>query len=526
MTTIDNRMTFLLCIILLLIALLVYTWIVYPLLLALFSRGRRLNRTPQSTSPESANVPRSVEVLIAAHNEEAHIEQRLQNLLDTANPLAAPAPSTINHQPSTISVHLGCDACTDRTVEIASAFAREHANVHVHDFEQRRGKCAVIKDLVRISGSGVGDSREEAQRCTEEENRTIDRQGNQGERGGSPAFSPLSTDLLVFTDANTVFATDALEKLLRPFADPGIGGVCGRLVLAARDSRDPDNACALSTAHRPPSTVHRPPSTAESAYWNLETWMKERESSLDSCLGANGAIYAIRRELFWKDIPDNTIIDDFVIGMKVREQGCRMVYEPAAVAEEELPEQKDEWRRRVRIGAGDYQALALCRRSLLPLALSAPLRGSTLDGQDSREKAQEARNTRTSGFRSQVSGLKSQVSGLIPHPSSLSFPWFFWSHKVLRWFTPHALVLLLATAAWHGALCWVSGVGCRVSLAIVGGYTLAALLALATRVLPFRPGPLRAVDHFVTMQAALFAGFVRFCCGRLSGHWSRTPRSG
>src|SRR6185503_6079299 len=107
--------------------------------------------------------------------------------------------------------------------------------------------------------------------------------------------------------------------------------------------------------------------TDESVYWKFETWLKTRESELDSCLGANGAIYAIRARLFWASIPPNTIIDDFVIGMKVREQGYRMLYEPRAIALEELPpEVAHEWKRRVRIGAGDYQAIRLCRACLSP----------------------------------------------------------------------------------------------------------------------------------------------------------------
>ena len=106
----------------------------------------------------------------------------------------------------------------------------------------------------------------------------------------------------------------------------------------------------------------------------------------------------IRTGLFWAEIPDNTIIDDFVIGMKVREQGYRMVYAPTAVAREELPETlDDEWRRRIRIGAGDYQALVLCRKCLLP--------------------------------------------------RYGKFAWMFWSHKVARWFTPHLLLLLTISSA-------------------------------------------------------------------------------
>lgn len=192
--------------------------------------------------------------------------------------------------------------------------------------------------------------------------------------------------------------------------------------------------------------------------------MKQRESRIDSCLGANGAIYAIRRGVFWEDIPDNTIVEDLVIGMKVRESGRRMVYEPGAVAEEEAPIVADEWHRRVRIGAGDYQALWLCRRCLAP------------------------------GYG--------------------RLAWMFWSHKVLRWFTPQILVLLYVMSCLRPLL-----LTC-LSLLVVAGAIGAVFSETRSNVLR----PFVLCDHFLTMQAALLAGFIRFCRGRLTGTWQRTPR--
>jgi len=116
--------------------------------------------------------------------------------------------------------------------------------------------------------------------------------------------------------------------------------------------------------------------------------------------------YALRRELFWREIPENTIVDDFVIVMKVCEEGRRMLYEAGALAYEDLPETvEDEWGRRVRIGAGDYLAVALCRACL--------------------------------------------------HPRYKRFAWIFWSQKVLSWFTPQilALFLLVSLAAMSGTMC-------------------------------------------------------------------------
>ncbi len=174
------------------------------------------------------------------------------------------------------TAYIGVDGSRDRTGSEALAAAAGHDAIRVFEFPENRGKVAVLKDLV-------------ARAC---------------------AATP-PPELMVFTDANTSFLDrDALRRLYGPFSDAAIGGVCGKLLFTKGKGNE----------------------TEENVYWRLETWLKVRESAIDSCLGANGAIYAIRSFLFWREIPVSTIIDDFVIGMKVREKNYRMVYEPRAVA--------------------------------------------------------------------------------------------------------------------------------------------------------------------------------------------------
>ena len=239
--------------------------------------------------------------------------------------------------------------------------------------------------------------------------------------------------------------------------------------------------------------------TDEPVYWNLETSLKSSESSWDSCLGANGAIYAMRPELFWAEIPDNTIIDDFVLGMKVREQGFRMVFEPTAVATEDLPATvPDEWRHRVRIGAGAFQALTLCRACLSP------------------------RYGR--------------------------FALFFWSHKVLRGFTPHlavvaGMLLSCQVAELLGGNPKVSQFSALNNQQLNNPTTLSShplttqqlnnpttlyiLVGVLLIVLFTPPGrkALKLLAYFVAMQAALFVGFLKYCKGGLIGTWERTERA-
>jgi len=397
-----------------LVLALAYAWLVYPLLLA--AVGRR--RAAHERAAGDAALPR-VAVLLSAHNEEACVRPRIENLL------------ALDYPPDRLKIHVGSDGSTDRTAEAARAAAARDGRVVVREFAVNRGKVAVLKEMVSAES---------------------------GEHGASQAGAceAAGAECLVFTDANTVFRPDALRRLVRHFSDPQVGAVCGRLLL--RRGKRPLPASSGSNAFNDLNDFNGSNDSPEGAYWRLENRLKEWESALDSCLGVNGAIYAMRPELFWREVPDNTLVDDFVLGMKVRERGKRVLYEPRAIAEEELPEIGAEWVRRVRIGAGDYQALMLCRRCLLP------------------------RYGR--------------------------FAWMFWSHKVLRWFTPHIL-LAAAVCAAAGA-----GIGSRTGSLVLAGLALFGLCAI----------PFAACRHFLAMQAALFAGFVRFCRGNLRGAWKRTPR--
>jgi cellulose synthase/poly-beta-1,6-N-acetylglucosamine synthase-like glycosyltransferase len=361
----------------------VWSYGFYPLLLALVS-SRRHNQ------PHDPTDWPSVSVLISVYNEEKHIVTRIENLL------------ALDYPHDKFEILIGSDGSTDRTNELVRTFP--DPRVKLHAFEQRGGKPSVLNRLVPQARS----------------------------------------ELLVFSDANAMFESDTLQKLARHFANPNIGGVCGRLVLHGDGSQ-----------------------TDEGPYWKLETYLKTRESALDSCLGANGAIYAIRKP-YWPRIPDNTFVDDFVIGMRVREGGHRVIYDTEAVATEELPQSVGhEMTRRIRIGAGDFQALFLCWRSLLPWR----------------------------GFYSIA----------------------FWSHKVLRWFAPFLMI-----AALVSNIALLSYPLFAVLLALqLAFYCLALLGAVIRRrkIVLFS-----APYYFVTINLALLFGFFRFITGTQQAAWKRTAR--
>ncbi|WP_162670633.1 glycosyltransferase family 2 protein [Gemmata massiliana] len=259
----------------------------------------------------------------------------------------------------------------------------------------------------------------------------------------------LNGEIVILSDANTHMEPDVAQRLAAWFLDPDIGVVCGRLVLT--DAKTGKNVDGL--------------------YWKYETFLKKCESRLGALLGSNGAIYAIRKALF-PGIASGTIIDDFVIPLDAKLQsGCRIVYDPDAVAyEETAPTMRAEFRRRVRIGAGGFQSIGM----LWPL--------------------------------------------LSPVHGWVSFT--FLSHKVLRWVCPFFLLGMLgANALLLSDPLYASTMGAQAAF-----YALAA----AGNWLPAQPRFLRFFrlpTMFVSMNAALFLGFFRWCLGRQGGTWKRTDRT-
>lgn len=265
-----------------------YTYFGYPLLLVVLSGLRQLcsdwryvsDGKTRRTDVVRGEVP-SVAVLVAAHNEERHIAGRVRNLLASAYPA------------NRLRIYIGSDGSTDRTEEEVRSLLGER--VLWYGFPGRRGKPSVLNDL--------------AASATEE--------------------------ILVFTDANTVFGTETIGQLARHFAQPNIGCVSGELRLVAETgSENPDHL-----------------------YWRYERLLKYFEARLGALLGANGGVYAVRRALF-RSVPGNTIVDDFWISMALINDGHQCVYDPEAGATETVPARiRDEFQRRVRIGIGNYQAL-------------------------------------------------------------------------------------------------------------------------------------------------------------------------
>ena len=157
-------------------------------------------------------------------------------------------------------------------------------------------------------------------------------------------------DILVFADARQRFAEDALHELIANFTDANVGGATGQLVLD----------CEIG---RTESTV----GDGLGLYWKYEKWQRRNESRLRSTLGATGAIYALRRDL-WQPLPPDTLLDDVLAPMKAVLAGYRIVFDERAIAFDlAAPDALVETKRKTRTLAGNYQILALEPRLLVPL---------------------------------------------------------------------------------------------------------------------------------------------------------------
>lgn len=261
---------------------------------------------------------------------------------------------------------------------------------------------------------------------------------------------PAATgDIVLLSDANTMIDAAAVQRLVRHFDDPTVGAVCGRLMLYNPSKQDYE----------------------ESAYWSYESLIKFYEGKHGAVMGANGGLYAIRRSLF-SALPGDTIVDDFVIPLRLMDRGYRVVYEPEAIAYEETTEDyAQEFGRRARIAAGNFQSLGMVPGLLAPSA----------------------------GFKA----------------------FAFWSHKVLRWAAPaFMLAALVANLFLLGSPLYQATLAAQ-----IGFYGL----ALAGRFGLFR-GKLRkaasVAHYFVTMNVALAVGFWRFLRNSQRVTWDRTARVG
>ncbi len=266
-------------------AALFYTYAGYPLLLALVSsvRPRRIRR--------GAFEPK-VSVIITAYNEERDLTAKLENTL------------ALDYFSELLEIIVASDCSSDRTDEIAREFAAR--GVRLHRQPKRLGKTAAQNAAVELA------------------------------RG----------EIILFSDATSLYQPNTLRAILPNFADATVGCVAGRLIYV-----DPTD-----------SRIGR----GARSYWSYETFLKRHESRACSLIGASGCLYAVRRSAY---VPlYHEACSDFIIATKMVEQGLRAVYEPDAVCIEQTNRRSDnELKMRVRIIAQTFTDLWRHASMLNPL---------------------------------------------------------------------------------------------------------------------------------------------------------------
>lgn len=152
------------------------------------------------------------------------------------------------------------------------------------------------------------------------------------------AMKFIESDLVVFSDANTYLRSNTLLKLVQPFTHPEVAGVSGEKTVQVRDM-DGTNAAG------------------EGLYWKYESYLKRKDAEVHSIMGAAGELIALRTNCY-RALDESTILDDFMLSLRLVEEGMRIAYVPEAKALERASASiKDELKRKVRIAAGGWQSM-------------------------------------------------------------------------------------------------------------------------------------------------------------------------
>lgn len=266
--------------------------------------------------------------------------------------------------------------------------------------------------------------------------------------------------LVIFSDTNTLLNKNAIREIVAAFSNPKVGCVAGEKRIIENET---DAAAAAG----------------EGLYWRFESWVKKLDAELNSAVGAVGELFAIRRELF-EEVEIDTVLDDFIVSLRIAQKGYKIAYTPNAYAEETASlNVQEELKRKIRIAAGGIQSLFRLAALLNPLKY----------------------------------GLLS---------------WQYFSHKVLRWtLAPVSLFLLfvfngvivavnnLWLVAGFYSLFFYFQVLCYL-LALIGWFFENRRLRFKTLFVPY---------YFVSINYASVRGIFRYLRGRQPAGWEKSKRA-
>ncbi len=306
---------------------------------------------------------------------------------------------------------------TDGSSDATPAIVKNYSRIQLLHQQERRGKSAALNRAVQLA----------------------------------------KNDILIFSDANTNLNLEATKKVARHYKDGKVGGVAGeKKVMSLSDNAEDVGA-------------------SEGLYWKYESLLKKLDSDFHTVVGAAGELFSVRKNLY-ETVQQEVILDDFVISMKVAQKGYRIVYEPEAYAIE-LPSFsiQDEKKRKVRIAAGGFQAIAMLPEALL----------------------------------------------FWKHPK-LSF--LYVSHRVLRWtLSPFCLILALVSSFYLSI--YSSATIYKAIFLIQAVFYIGAFIAYASPSLSNRFKILKLPYYFIFMNISVIQGFFRFLRKKQPSTWEKVKRS-
>lgn len=338
-----------------------------------------------------------VTLLVAAYNEQDCIEEKIKNSL------------SLNYPKEKLNIVFVTDGSTDNTTSII----KKYADIQLFHKAGRSGKMAAINRVMPL----------------------------------------IETPITIFSDANAMLNTEAIQEIVKHFSNEKVGVVAGEKRII--------------------KTTGQTAEVGEGIYWKYESFLKKLDSELYSAVGAAGELYAIRTELF-EELESDTLLDDFVLSLKICQKGFVTAYEPNAYATETASlNSTEELKRKIRICAGGFQSV----------------------------------------FR--LTGLLNPFKNGI-----LTFQYL--SHRVLRWvFVPFALLFIfvfnafLATENQFYSLLFIAQV-LFYTMAISGFYAEKNGRKIKILYVPY---------YFSLMNYSAIAGFKRFLKNQQNVVWEKAVRA-
>lgn len=270
------------------IFIILYSYLLYGLLVWILLQLRSLFSGKKKQMDD--NFTPEVTLLVASYNEGAFLTQKIENCLN------------LDYPEGRLKFMFVTDGSTDQSNDII----QKYPQIQLLFEPGRKGKVAAINRAMKF----------------------------------------VTTEFVIFCDANTELNRESIREIVKHYADPEIGAVAGEKVIRTSQGN-------LSVA-----------GAGEGLYWKYESFLKRLDSEFYTVVGAAGELFSVRTALF-APVPENVLLDDFIISLKIAEKGYRVTYEPKAFATEAPSLNiKEEQKRKIRIGAGGFQSIVMLRSLL------------------------------------------------------------------------------------------------------------------------------------------------------------------